>query len=223
MNKSILMMTALLTLTGMNFQANAAEARMSVAVARDYETKWCRDASFVLRNSLEAAYDAETFEQEVAILKRAIAKTLSTLNPKFTYYLESSLLLAQELEAIVTTPKDKALLMRRSIDSALDDLEFLDAQMSNRRDQDHTGYVSKVLQRVSDEALRSKTDLIEMTILNSGARAGVQVLSESDNRRDPKNACAVRFLKEVLELNDVIYKRGLVQDAIDSLGRGCRY
>lgn len=211
MKRIVLMMTAFLLTAGMNFEAKAG-----------YETKWCRDASFVLRNSLEAAYEAESFEQEAAILKRAINKTRSSINPKFTYYLESSLSLALKLEPLVTSTKDKVFILRRSIDNALDDLDYLDDRMSNRRDQDHTEYVTKILERVSDEASRSKTDKSEITILNAGARSAVQILGESDNRRDRGNACAVRYLKESLQSYDVRYKRSLISDAINSIGGGCR-
>ncbi len=224
MNKRILTMTAILAMTSFNFQAQASEHQASLVMSIDnYETKWCRDAGFILRTSLDAAYSAETFDQEVIILKSAINRTLSTLNPKFTYYLESTLLLGQKLEAVMTSSKDKVLVLRRNIENALDDLHYLDDRFSNRYSQDHTYYASKILNRVSDEAYRSKTDLTEKMILNAGASSVLSILSESDNRRDPSNACASRYLKEVLSVNDILIKRSLISEAIDSLGYGCRY
>lgn len=217
-------MTALLTISGVNFRAMASETKTSLSLSvDDYETKWCRDAGFILRSSLNAAYSAETFEQEISILKRAITKTLSTLNPKFSYYLESTLVLGLKLESKVMNSKDKALLLRRNIENALDDLDYLDNRFGSRYNQDHSFYVRKVLSRVSDEAYRAKTDKIENMILNAGASSAIQILSESENRRDPSNACAVRYLKEIMELDDVLYKRSLISQAVSSLGYGCRY
>lgn len=217
-------MTVLLAISSFNFQAQASEHQVSLIMSTDnYETKWCRDAGFILRTSLDAAFSADTFDQEVIILKSAISRTLNTLNPKFAYYLESTLVLAQKLEAVMTSSKDKALVLRRNIENALDDLHYLDDRFSARYSQDHTYYASKILNRVSDEAYRSKTDLTEKMILNAGASSVLGILSESDNRRDPKNACASRYLKEVLSVNDVLIKRSLISEAIDSLGYGCRY
>jgi hypothetical protein len=224
MNKRILMMTAMITISGMNFEAQASETKASKIMSKeDFETKWCRDASFILRTSLNAAYNATTFEQEIAILKSAISRTLNTLNPKFTYYLESTLELGLKLERAVATPKDKTLVLRRNIENALDDLDYLDGRFGPVYSQDHVFYVRKVLTRVSDEAYRAKTDLIENIILDAGASSAVQILSESDNRRDPANACAARYLKEILKADDVFIKRSLISEALDSLGYGCRF
>lgn len=224
MRNGVFMMAALLTFSGVSYGATQLEAKVSRSGAsQSYEDKWCRDAGFVLRNSLEAAYRASTFEEEISILKRAINSTLASLNPKFSYYLESTLLLGLKLEAVVATSKDKTLVLRRNIEHALDDLHYLDSRFNSRYNQDHTSYVRKVLNRVSDEAYRAKTDSLENMILNAGARSAVEILSESENRRDPKNACAARYLKEVLQLNEVISKRSLISEAVRTLGYGCRY
>lgn len=225
MKKIIFMMATIITLSGVApLRHTFASEETELSVVNDYETKWCQDASFILRNSLNAAYNSSTFEEEIFILKRAINKTLATLNPKFTYYLESTLLLGLKLEAVVGSPKDKALILRRNIDYALDDLSYLDNRFRRySNQQEHIFYVSIVLERVVNEAYRAKTDIAEKMILNAGASSSIQILSESDWRRDPRNACAVRYLKEVLELDVVLYKRDLISDAIHSLNYGCRY
>lgn len=224
MRKGIMMMTAVLAISGFNYHAIAKSSNSESFVSvTDYETKWCSDTSFILRSSLDAAYNAQTFEAEVSILKRAITKTLETLNPKFAYYMDSTLLLALQLEQLATTPKDKTLILRRHINHAIDDLYYLDGRMSNRFRQDHTQYVIKVLTRTEDEALRSKTDQTENMILNTGASSAIQILSDGDNRRDSKIACAVRYLKELQNLDDVFYKRSLISESVNSLKHGCRY
>lgn len=211
-----LILTTLMT-TSFGVIAQSNENIPTQIIFTDYENKWCRDVSFILTNSLESAYYSETFEQEVTILKQAIKRTLEIANPKFSYYFGSSLKLALAVESKLSNSKDKALTLRRNIENALSDLNYIDSRISNRYEQDHEDYVINILARGLDEAMRSKTDQIELQILDMTATAAVEILSESDYRRSQSNACAVRYLKELMSSNDVIYKRNLMDSAQNSL------
>ncbi|MGK0367779.1 MAG: hypothetical protein ACI9QD_000918 [Thermoproteota archaeon] len=217
-----ILMTTLITLSSFAVPAySSVSMNNSVAKDKGYETKWCRDASYILNGAIVAAYNAETFKKEVAILKRAITRTSESLNPKFNYYLDSTLNLAIDIDKHLFQDKDKALFLRRQVENALHDLSYLDGFFSQRRSADHSSYVRMILKRIEVEALRAKTDQIEKAVLDAGAKAGAETLADSDFRRNSSNACAVVYLKEVLELDDVFYKRSLIDQAIESLEYGC--
>ena len=187
-----------------------------------YEDKWCHDVEFILTNSLNAAYTSETFLEEAQILERAISRSLKIVNPKFSYFFESSLRLTQEISGKFSSDKDKVFFLRRNIQNALSDLRYLDGR-SDDESQDYGDYAKIVLTRALEEGVRSKTDLIEMSVLNSSIRSAIQVLKESDFRRDPSYACSTRYLKEALTLENVSYKRDLVDSAISTLNGGCGF
>lgn len=220
---TVLALTTLISLPCLakSFDSPVLKNGELVATVADYENKWCRDVSFILRASIESAYRAETYDQEVIALKRAINKTLDTLNPKFNFYLDATLALSIKVETKLTTPKEKAQFLRRSVEAALDDLHYLDQRMSNRFSNDHEAYVQVVLNRISDESFRAKTDAVETMILKTGAQSAIEILADSDFRRASSNACAVKNLKEILKEEDVQFMRSLMNQAISSLSRGC--
>jgi hypothetical protein len=220
--KTLVMSTAFLLASTTSFAVvNTTQVTSSSIVANDnYETKWCRDVDFILNASLNEAYNAETFEQEVMILKRAISRTLNIVNPKYTFYFDSTLQLGINIESVLGSSKDKAIYLRRNIQAALSDLYYFDS-FSSPYSQDHGNFTIQLLERTLSEGMRSKTDQIELMILRAGIQNGIEILRESDNRRNQSKACATKFLKEALASGDVVYKRELVQQAINSIENRC--
>jgi hypothetical protein len=217
--KAFVMTTAFLLATSTSFAAIHSDPTV-ITADDNYETKWCRDVSFILNASLSEAHNAQTFEQEVVILETAIAKTLNIINPKISFYFDTTLKLGVKIESALENSKDKAIFLRRNIQAAISDLYFFDL-LSSRNSQDHGNYVVHLLKRTLSEGMRSKTDQIELLILKAGIQNGIEILAESDNRRNGEKACATKYLKEALVSGDIIFKRELVNQAVNSIQKRC--
>lgn len=219
--KNVIMATALITLPNLVLIKPINAQTMTQKVSTAVESRWCKDASYILRNSLKAAYEAPTFAKELEILSSAINRTLEIVNPKYSYYFDSTLSLSKSLSILLENEKDKVFLTRRFIQYAISDLEYLDSYFASYTHQNHLNYAVKVLNRGLNEGMRSKTDEIEMSLLNAVASSGARILSESDFRRLSTYACAVVYLKEVANNQNLTIKRDLILQAHRTLKYGC--
>lgn len=185
------------------------------------EYRWCKDATLTLKAAYDSGIKAETYEEEVAIIKKGMEETLKILNPKFHYYFESTILLSLDIESKLTDTKDKAFFLRRNTQYAISDLIFLDQSIMSRFNSDYRIYAISLLERILNEGLRSKTDQIELMMLDAGANSVIKVLEESDYRRKTNYSCASVSLKEALKISNINYKKNLINSAITSLNGSC--
>jgi hypothetical protein len=230
--REIEMKTKLLILVAMTLVSStghAFAAAQTILDGQSYPSEWCDDVRTPLENAIQVGDAARTYDEEVSILEYAIQRTQGVGNVKFQKFFQYTLQSAmQDVNVYSGDMGRQALLLRTYIEFALEDLSWLDRSWD---DNNNGPYVTELLRRAERFGLQAPTDEEEILFLSRAAERAVELISDSDYRREERYACTAQTLSDALNevqnpalssRTQVELLRNSIEGAINQMGY-CRY